>query len=435
MLARVIWLLTYLLLITAQAQAQVYEPGWLVRSNGDTLRGEVENGFWIEAPTAIRFRRTSGSPSELYKPRQLRAVSFANGRYFRYEALPIDHAAETRPNMLTRGYAPDVRIDSVLSEVLVAGLGSLLRVVSSKSTHYFLSIPNKPILALAERLYYRQNKQGSWAVVDGNNFRNQLSLYFLDCPAAKQAAQLAGFTAPGLAAVVQAYNEGCSPVRQAGASWVALSSPERRVAWQGGVVAGLRFNSLPGNWAGTQPTAGCTDCTLRPTAGLYTEVFQPSRSAALYGEISVSRFSGQGLRLLTTGTGVFSAVSFDYNAWLTTARIGVRYFIPRPHDRQWLLSFTYESNWVSTPSITSPVPTRIPEQEDVYGFLTGTLLPSLGLGWRSHRLTLLAEGQMYRSHGEDISRHFIGSYYTLRLGMNYRLGRNPDQAAKRPARP
>lgn len=32
-------------LFTAQAQAQAFEPGVLVRTNGDTLRSQIENGF------------------------------------------------------------------------------------------------------------------------------------------------------------------------------------------------------------------------------------------------------------------------------------------------------------------------------------------------------------------------------------------------------
>ena len=87
---------TLLLGFATRSHAQTFEPGLLVRSNGDTLRGEIENSFWTESPLSVRFRRSAEGPAEVFKPRQLRSFSLASGQYFRYEALPIDHAAENR---------------------------------------------------------------------------------------------------------------------------------------------------------------------------------------------------------------------------------------------------------------------------------------------------------------------------------------------------
>ena len=141
MLPRLLCLLPLLFVCSFTALAQAFEPALLVRADGDTLRGEIENGFWEEPPVFIRFRSTASSPSELFKPHQLRAVSFTNGRYFRYEAMPIDHAAETRSNRLARGYRPLIRTDSLLAEVLVQGSVSLLQVVTPGSVHFYCKAP------------------------------------------------------------------------------------------------------------------------------------------------------------------------------------------------------------------------------------------------------------------------------------------------------
>ena len=132
---RLLFALPALLLASFLSHAQAYEPGLLVRSTGDTLRGEIENSFWVEPPAFIRFRAAPGSTSQLFQPRQLRAVSFSGGRYFRYEALSIDHAAETRLDVLPRENHPDIRTDSLLAEVLLAGPATVLRVVLPSSTH------------------------------------------------------------------------------------------------------------------------------------------------------------------------------------------------------------------------------------------------------------------------------------------------------------
>ncbi|MCC3152127.1 hypothetical protein [Hymenobacter sp. BT770] len=46
MLLRILIVVIVFSCYSFHALAQAYEPGLLVRSNGDTLRGEIENSFW-----------------------------------------------------------------------------------------------------------------------------------------------------------------------------------------------------------------------------------------------------------------------------------------------------------------------------------------------------------------------------------------------------
>ncbi len=186
----------------------------MVRSSGDTLRGEIENRFWVEPPAFIRFRSTLGGPEQLFQPRQLRTVSFTDGRYFHYLVLSLDHGAETRLDLLPRNNATDVRTDSVLAEVLVDGVAKLLRVVLPGAAHYLVQRPSQPVLDLSERHYLSNGLRAR--LVNGNNSRGQLGVYFGDCPAAHDAALKAVFTAEGLTAVVQAYNTTCSATKRTG---------------------------------------------------------------------------------------------------------------------------------------------------------------------------------------------------------------------------
>jgi hypothetical protein len=134
----------FFFLVALAARAQSYEPGWVLRSTGDTLRGEVENGFWNEPPAFVRFRPTAGSASQLLQPQQVRAFGLTGGRYFRFEVLPIDHAAETRLALLPQGNAHNVQQDSLLAEVLLEGPVTLLRVARPAVLHLLLLRPNPP---------------------------------------------------------------------------------------------------------------------------------------------------------------------------------------------------------------------------------------------------------------------------------------------------
>jgi hypothetical protein len=431
-----LFLLSWLLLPAGSALAQSFEPGFIVRANGDTLRGEVENDFWVAAPTFIRFRPTVTSPTELLQPRQLRAVSFTGGRYFRYEALPLDHAAETRLNNLAYGNYVDIKVDSVLAEVLLTGPIELLRVVMPGATHYAFIRPGQPVLSLSERQYLRKAATGAWQITDGNNYHGQLELYFGDCPAAVAAAQSAPFTAPGLAAVAQAYAASCAPSMPPVRSWLALAQPRRRAAFQGGVLAGARYHLLE---SASYVLAGeHTDGQLHPFGGLYAELLQPSRTTAIYGELTLSTFRNKGaLDIYDTTTGQSSYTPFSYQAVLGTARIGIRYLSPLAHDRQFIFGLGFERNivWGFTPPAATSNTTPFPGRADRSGatYADPTLLPNITLGWRQQRFTATLDGQLYASSGNDswFIRLFLGSNMALRLGLSYRLGHNPDLARAR----
>ena len=64
MLKPLLLLLTASLLGSLQTRAQTFEPGLLVRSDDDTLRGEIENDFWTKPPALIRYRSAPNSPGQ-----------------------------------------------------------------------------------------------------------------------------------------------------------------------------------------------------------------------------------------------------------------------------------------------------------------------------------------------------------------------------------
>ncbi|GAB3868734.1 hypothetical protein GCM10028824_14450 [Hymenobacter segetis] len=437
MLQRLLLLLAAAPLFTLQTHAQVYEPGLLVRANGDTLRGEIENGFWVEPPASIRFRPGPTAAIETLKPRQLRAVLLTNGRYFRYEGLPINHADVTELARLPHGYATNVQVDSLLAEVLVEGPMTLFRVVRPGSLHLLLHRAGQPVVDLCERQYLRHAPNGGWEVTDGNNYRNQLALYLADCPEASQAAKSAAFTPAGLVAVVQRYNQACGPARQAGRSWLAVAAPRRRVSVQGGALAGVRYNHSENS---NVNLADCTDCEARPFGGLYAEVLLPSRRTAVYGELNLGNFRNQLSQFVTVVNTIpdprcagctrtelaVVAATYHYQALMSTARIGVRYFVWLPHEQQLLFGLSYELNslW-NVRGNFQPGPDFTLRDEDLV-YHSVPLLPALTAGWRWNRVSVAA----------DVHSWFvIGGLFVVRGSLAYRLSRNHDQPAPQTHQP
>ncbi len=419
MLLRLLSAVFAVFLATEVAIAQQYEPGWLVRNTSDTLRVEIENSHWGEPPTFIRYRSGPDGSSELVRAHQVQAFSVA-GRYFRTEVLPVDHAAETRNDLLPRENYTNVHADSLLAEVLVTGPATLWRVVRPGSTHLLLRRENQPVLDLAERRYLHQlAATGTWVVTEGNNYRNQLTLYLADCPAARTVAQTAPFTAAGLVAIAQAYNTSCSLARQPGRTWLEKTALRRHML-EGGVVAGLRYQRVLADIANPNPTDTPTDAALHPFAGLYGELFQPGRKASLYGELSLSTFRCQGTTYLTDGYGGYAAtVPVDYRGALATTRLSGRYRWVQPHEQSLLLSVGLELNFVLAGDVTLASAGRSQTFAANSMFATG-IVPALGVGWQRQRVTLVADGQLYRSAR---NAGFTYSGFGLRASLSYRLGR------------
>ncbi|MEJ7662614.1 MAG: hypothetical protein WKG07_25145 [Hymenobacter sp.] len=264
-----------------------------------------------------------------------------------------------------------------------------------------------------------------------------MAVYFIDCPAAEQAAHAAAYTSAGLGAVAQAYATSCAPAGPALRSWLAPAEPRRRTAFQGGVLAGGRLNR-------TQSPAYMVsdeyvDSQFHPFGGLYAELLQPSRTTAFYGELTLSPMCGVGAYSLGySAAGYPMYQSFNYRALLGTARIGVRYLLPLQHDRQLVLGLGFEYNSVmgltlpQPPGKSNPYATYLSPGRGNEAYAAPVLLPNLTLGWRHQRFTATLDGQLYRSRNADgftFGSLLVGSNYALRLGLSYRLGQHPDAGA------
>ncbi|MCC2546369.1 hypothetical protein LJY25_07925 [Hymenobacter sp. BT175] len=106
--------------------------------------------------------------------------------------------------------------------------------------------------------------------------------------------------------------------------------------------------------------------------------------------------------------------------------MGLRVFVPLPGKPKLLLSFGYKLNRATKPTVTSSTFTSGSNEPD---YAYPTLLPGVGLGWRSQRISLNVDGQIYKGakSPQSAALAVLGNNYAVRLGATYRLGRDPNQ--------
>ncbi|PJJ52867.1 hypothetical protein [Hymenobacter chitinivorans] len=403
-------------------RAQTIEPGYLVLSSGDTLRGEVENDFWEDPPTAVRFRPTPTTALTTYSTLQLRGLGLGSGRRLRLELLPLDRSATTTVGHLPSSARSFQKPEQVLADVLVEGPASLLGVTLQGVHHFFVRREAQPYFEMTERNYLKL-QNGVQVVADANNYQGQLLLYFGDCPAATAATARAPFTAAGLTTVVQAYNRECSATRQAGQELAADKVPANRTIIRAGLLAGVRYNSFqfdgaPG--AATDVAGLNADGRVHAQFGAYADVVGGGRRLALHTALLASRFGhAQPVSLrYSKGTG-----SFIYRGTLLNLQVGLRRFVALSPTTQFIYGGGYEINGYLRPE--SEITYGASKDDFLVGF-RGTALPYLEVGLVHHRFGLQVHSRLYQ---DQYYADYRVSVWALGAVLSYRLSADTDQPA------
>ncbi|OON70495.1 hypothetical protein [Hymenobacter sp. CRA2] len=444
------------------ASAQVFEPGYLINSRGDTLRGEVENAFWQDPPTVVRFRSSATAPIVTYHDNHLRALGLTSGRQLRRELLPIDYRATKDINRMQRGLSVLQTPDSVLADVLLDGPASLLSVQVHDVHHFFVKRENTPYLEMTERRYLRE-VNGALQVADGNNYRAQLFQYFGDCAAAAAATNKAAFTADALADVVQLYNRECSSQREAGRRISAAVRDQAKVVF--GPLLGARYNSFrlhtdtpPGLETPTLDGYNL-DGRVHGQGGIFLDLVHGGRRMALHAAVFYSRFGGPQRSIASPNGSAQWRGTVDWRGGMATLQVGMRFM--RPLGTSWqLLAGTgiefpayWEESYVvqfgnalnQARYLTNQVAARSTELLPL-GFAS-TKLPYLEAGVRHQRFTLTLSARRYgkelffdntaisrieRASASDaygVGYDYSGRTFSTTLSVGYQL--NADTDAKR----
>ncbi|MGI4874165.1 MAG: hypothetical protein ACRYFX_23640 [Janthinobacterium lividum] len=416
-----IWLAFLLGLITTRTGwAQVFEPGTLVLTSGDTLRGEIENRYWESNPVAVRFRPISGAVTA-YRPGQVRSFCLATGRCFRSDVFPFDKHAETRTTLLRQGLRIAQEDTRLFAEVLVDGPASLLRSSQVGATHYFVRREARPYLELTERRYLRQN---TVTIVNGNNYVAQLEGYFGDCEAAMQAIQRAPFTAEGLLRVVQAYNQQCTAARHPGQEVKAVADPGLLLGLHAGVLVGAHYNGALLMRGPIRALYGQRlDNSLHPAGGIYADVLIAGRRVALHAEATLSQYSGQGSFAAAYG---LPAGNYEWQGMQVQLREGLRFFANlTPHKRLYFggIGVGQDRSFATTSSLNFVDNTRLP----FAGKLYNDVIPYVEVGVRQQRfsLTLDARAQASDDYGYY---HYYDNFWVVGTTFGYQFIGNRTQA-------
>lgn len=181
--------------LTARAQAD-FEPGYVVRPSGDTVRGEVDYRDARANAKLCRFRATPQAAITTFQPTDLLAYGLHNEHKL-YRALTLPTPA---------GLAASRRF----LEVLASGPANLYLLRDEDGLdHYYVATAALPLTELVHRKVLQER-----IMQEQNIFRTTLSQALVDCPVAQAQLPSLAFTTAALIRVVAAYNQCIAPLAQ-----------------------------------------------------------------------------------------------------------------------------------------------------------------------------------------------------------------------------
>jgi len=157
------------LLFPLITQAQGFEPGYVVSTTSDTLRGEIDDQEWVRAPESIQFRQPDG---EVRTFTVENAVAFhVHDTTYERHTVSIDH----RPTSFQGEPLPEKTFvdDTVFLQKVVEGPLTLYSYRDSRWHYYLLTDESRPV----ELTYYVQRVKRGGKVLEASSkdFQYQLA--------------------------------------------------------------------------------------------------------------------------------------------------------------------------------------------------------------------------------------------------------------------
>jgi hypothetical protein len=313
------------LFLTLAAQAQTdFRPGYILPTDGDTLRGQLDFRGERRNSRLCRFRPAPDGAATEYRPEQLRGYGVTGGA--QYQTISVKVLRQTSAT------ETDSVQQSLFAEALVLGPASLLYLHDpGDAARFFLRMHQQPARELRQRTEDVQ-VNGQTLRRKTDEFRRTLAASMKDCYAVQPELTQVRLDHNSLIKVVRHYNE-C-----VGARPVVPVSAERRVRARLALVVGGQRSKLT-----YQPDERVLvtfpinkelsiDGNPEPVVGLALQLSLAGLNRNLSGRVE-ALYESQAFRHQTTRPGVFSGttVSQEIRTQLTQLQLPVflRYTLPK----------------------------------------------------------------------------------------------------------
>lgn len=162
-----------LLPVTIFAQSN-YHQGYVLKNNGDTLKGYIDYREWSQSPTAVNFKTTMDDKEQIqFDPGNIKGFQITGMEtYITYNGL-ISNDRNRLPDLPNYLDTSKIQANIFLRKLTSRGNLSLYSQTDGRKTRYFVAEGNSVPVELKYNQYYTENHDA----IERAFFRGQLILY------------------------------------------------------------------------------------------------------------------------------------------------------------------------------------------------------------------------------------------------------------------
>jgi hypothetical protein len=232
--ATLLFLLASLLAVTTSFAQKNLQPGVIVNTSKDTLRGFIDYRNWGKNPDQIEFYRTQNDIATVYTPAEIQSFE-VSGESYKTEIVTIDESPFRTENL-----KEEVKFNYVTDTVfllnLVNGEKNLYHLKDINGKEHFFITNNSAMELLFSKRYLKKDDQGHLTVAQNKKYVGQLTIYLQGCSTLQSMLAELKYERNDMVRLFQSYYE-CTNTKMAAENKATSKS-------EFGVLAGVSFTKL-----------------------------------------------------------------------------------------------------------------------------------------------------------------------------------------------
>lgn len=256
-----------------------FEPGYIVTSSQDTIRGTIEYHNWSQNPETIRFRDEKFQTEKTLGLHELSAFQVHGETYERAEV----HRKIQGDNNVTENGLPELTRDTVFLLRLVDGPKSL-HYLRDRSDNVQLYIGPEHELLVYHKYKIIKENQNRIATVD--RYRQQIKAY-LDCESVANRVPNLRYSNKEISRLFELYYDKCSTTKP------KVITKREGLGFESGALAGVTLSKLSfKGYHFEYLTERQHTTSVRPTVGLFLNIVIPrtNKNLIVANELTYSSY-------------------------------------------------------------------------------------------------------------------------------------------------
>ena len=293
-----------LLFVNITFSQENFLPGYIIKTNGDTLKGFIDYRNWGTNPGIIKFKQEKITSE--FTPFDI--IEFGVHDEIYVSGTVELETSPFRTNELDDNPKINTKIKTVFLQSLIIGKKSLYyhKVSFGKEDYY---IKNDTTFELLVYKRYLTTFDGKTGIKENKRYQRQLLLYLIDCPQIQVKLENTSYSLNSLINLFKYYYD-CTK------SNIKFSKSEENIEFKIGILSGLTLTSLKLNGY-IKELFPFLITSLDPSLGLSVEIIFPGnqRKWSLKNELFYSsyKFTEHNEEIINTNEYFLYTLSIEYS--------------------------------------------------------------------------------------------------------------------------